>query len=170
MLEIKTAEEFIETDVDFQTKRRAARQSPVLQAIYREFLARGGPVSAEQIAETLPGIPRSALERDLAVLDADDLIQLTDGHVEIAYPFSAPPTAFVVRLADGRERYTCCAIDALGMAPMLGRHVDVRGQCRHCGDPLAFAVEPDGPGPEAAGVMVWVGRRCEAGARALTGL
>ncbi len=43
MLEIKTAAELIEADVEFQAKRRVARQTPVLQVIYRAFLDRGGP-------------------------------------------------------------------------------------------------------------------------------
>jgi hypothetical protein len=170
MLEIKTAAELIEVDVDFQARRRAARQTPVLQAIYRIFLDRGGPVPIEEIVAALPGTPRSTLESDLDRLDEDDLIQVIDGRVEIAYPFSAPPTPFIVRLYDGRERYVCCAIDALGMAPLLGERLEVSGGCHHCGQSLAFAVTPDGPGPEAEGVMVWVGRRCEAERRAATGL
>jgi hypothetical protein len=41
MLEIKTAAELSEADVEFQASRRAARQTPVLQGIYRLFLDRG---------------------------------------------------------------------------------------------------------------------------------
>ncbi len=124
----------------------------------------------EEIAAALTGTPRSTLENDLATLDEDDLIQVMDGRVEIAYPFSARPSPFIVRLVDGRERYVCCAIDALGIAPMLGERVEVSGKCHHCRQPLAFAVTPDGPGPEVEGVMAWVGRRCEGERRAATGL
>ena len=170
MFEIKTAAELSEADVDFQARRRAARESPILQAIFRIFLARGGPVPLEEIVAVLPGIRRSMLESALATLDEDDLIQLTDGRVEIAYPFSAGPTPFIVRVADGRERYACCAIDALGIAPMVGDRGDVSGRCHHCENALAFSVHPDGPGAEAEGVMVWVGRRGEGGQRAATGL
>jgi hypothetical protein len=82
--------------------------------------------------------------------------------VELAYPFSAAPTAFVVELGDGRgERFSCCAIDALGLAPMLGRPIRIRSECHHCAAPLALSVSPSGPGPEAAGMMVWVGKRAE---------
>ena len=109
----------------------------------------------------LPTNARSTLGDDLTKLDEDDLIQLADGVVEIAYPFSARPTPFVVRLRDQRERFVCCAIDALGMASMVGDPVDVLGRCHHCGDSLSLDVHPEGPGPLADGVMVWVGRRCE---------
>jgi hypothetical protein len=86
-------------------------------------------------------------------------VQVRDGQVDIAYPFSATPTPFVVWLADWQKRYACCAIDALGIAPMLGQPVHIRSQCHHCGTSLELSVEPHGPGPDAEGVMVWVGTR-----------
>lgn len=79
--------------------------------------------------------------------------------MDLAYPFSASPTPFVVRLPDGRERYACCAMDALGMAPMLGQRVEIRSRCHHCGTPLEFSAAPPGPGSEAEGVMLWFGER-----------
>jgi Alkylmercury lyase len=170
MLEIRTAAELAEADVEFQARRRAARQTRILQAIYHALLDRGSPVPVDLIEAVLPGPARSSVDRDLATLDEDDLIQVKDGRVTIAYPFSASPTPFVVRLAAGQTRYVCCAIDALGLAPMLGEPVTVSGRCHHCGQPLAFAVTPDGPGLEAAGIMVWVGRRAEGERRAATGL
>jgi hypothetical protein len=72
------------------------------------------------------------------------------------------PTAFVVRLDDGRERFVCCAIDALGVSPMLGKPVRVVSECHHCREPIEFPVDPEGPGPEAAGVMVTVAARTPA--------
>jgi hypothetical protein len=172
MLQIKTAEEVIAAahDVDAQTRRQTARRGSIVQAIYRRLLAHGQPVTAEEITAVLPGTLREAVENDLARLDEDDLIQLEDGRVAIAYPFMTRPSPFVVSLEDSRERYACCAIDALGVAPMIGERVAVSGQCHHCGDPLAFTVHPDGPGPEAAGVMVWVGRPGGGEQRAATGL
>ena len=170
MLEIRTAAELAEADVEFQARRRAARQTRILQTIYRAFLDRAGPVPVDAILTALPGTARSSVERELAMLDEDDLIQLKDGQVAIAYPFSAPPTPFIVGLADREARYVCCAIDALGLAPMLGEPVSVSGRCHHCGQALVFAVTPGGPGPEAAGLMVWVGRRAEGERRAVTGL
>jgi hypothetical protein len=169
MLEFKTAAELMDADIELQIGRRTTRQTPVLQAIYRAFLHRGGPVPVADVVAALPE-SRATVEDELASLDADDVIQLTEGQVEIAYPFSARPTPFVVRLDGGRQRYVCCAIDALGVAPMLGGGVHVSSVCHHCGQPLAFAVTPEGPGPEAAGVVVWVGRRCDGERRAATGL
>ncbi len=171
MLQIKTAEEVIAAadDADAQTRRHAARQGPIVQAIYRCLLAHGRPVTAEEITAVLPGVLREAVENDLASLDEDDLIQLEEGRVAIAYPFMTGPSPFVVTLGS-RARYACCAIDALGVAPMIGERVAVSSQCHHCGDRLAFTVYPDGPGSEAAGVMVWGERRGEGEQRAVPGL
>jgi hypothetical protein len=169
MLEITTAERIIDTELERQVGRRAARETPVMQAIYRAFTARGGPVPVEDVMAAVPGMSRDAVTSRLAALDEDDLIQTIDGRVEIAYPFAARPTPFIVRLTGGGERYACCAVDALGMAPMLGQRVEVVGQCHHCGAPMAFAATPDGPDPSGEGVMMWVGRRCEGEGRALTG-
>jgi hypothetical protein len=79
--------------------------------------------------------------------------------VTLAYPFAAGPNAFGVTLGGGRARYACCAIDALGIAAMLGERIEVRSRCHHSGTPLAFAVDPAGPEPAARAVMVWVGER-----------
>jgi len=46
--------------------------------------------------------------------------------VDLANPFSASPTAFVVDLEEERgQRFVCCAMDALEIAPMLGRRVRI---------------------------------------------
>jgi hypothetical protein len=171
MLEIKTADELITPELEAEwAARRSARRSPVLQQILRTFLAVGGPVPVAAVEAALPGSTRATLREHLTALDAQDLIQLGAGGVEIAYPFSAGPTPFLVHLADGRERYACCAVDALGMAPMLHERVDIRSRCQHCGDPLALSVEPEGPVPGADETMVWIGTRGSDSCRLATGL
>jgi hypothetical protein len=86
------------------------------------------------------------------------LIRIRAGQIDMAYPFSATPTPFRVRVSGGRERYACCATDALGIAPMIGEAIEISSQCHHCGAPLDFSATPDGPGPDANGVMVWFGK------------
>lgn len=168
MLEIKAADEFIDPELQARwALRRAARETHVLQRVLRSLVEHSGPIPVDEIVAGLPDHPAEAVRESLTKLDQDDLIRLEDGRVEIAYPFSVTPTAFVVQLATGHERFACCAIDALGIAPMLGQRIHVRSQCHHCGSPLAFSVTPAGPGPEARDVMVWVGKRCE-GERRIT--
>ena len=105
-LVILTADELIALDVEGRGKtRRAARETPASTRVLRAFLDRGGPVPIDEIVAGLQRDSAEALREALVRLDDDDLIRIRDGHIDIAYPFSASPTAFIVRLPDGRERY-----------------------------------------------------------------
>jgi Alkylmercury lyase len=125
-LEIRTAAELTDPELEARwTTRRAARETDVLQQVLRAFVEGPGPVAVEQIVAAFADGPSEGIRQDLARLDEDDLIQIRDGLVDVAYPFSAFPTPFVVQLADGQARYSCCAIDAVGIAPMLGQRVSL---------------------------------------------
>jgi mercuric reductase len=170
-LEIKTADELINAELEARwAARRAARHTEVLQLILQTFVDQGGPVPVAEVMAGFPGQSPETVQSVLRSLDEADLIRIQDDQVDVAYPFSAAPTAFVLRLADGRERYACCAIDALGMAPMLGERVEIRSRCHHCGAPLGLAVRPEGPEPAAHGLMVWVGHWEGGECRIATGL
>jgi hypothetical protein len=84
----------------------------------------GGSSSAEPSPSTRSSRVSRPCRWRLTTLDDKDLIQIRDGRVEIATVISRPDT-LVVRWPNGRERYACGAIDALGMAPMLGETVDI---------------------------------------------
>lgn len=162
-LDIKTADEFIALDLEGRWRtRRASRETRLCRQILRLFLDRGGPIPVAQIVAAADNGSPDAVQQALVALDGDDLLRIRDGMVDIAYPFSASPTAFLVRVAGGGKRYACCAMDALGIAPMTGRRVEILSRCHHCAGPLAFSATPHGPGTEAAGVMLWIGKRPEA--------
>jgi hypothetical protein len=156
-LEIKSAEQLVDPELEARWATR--REDRLLHRILRLFLERGGPISVEEIASAVSGHARDRVLAQLTELDEKDLIWMRDRRIDLAYPFSTAPTAFVVGLKDGRERFVCCAIDALGVSPMLGESVRVRSACHHCREPIAFSVDPQGPGPDAAGVMVTVAAR-----------
>ncbi len=161
-LDIKTADELIALDVEGRGRaRRAARETPLSRRILRTFLDRGGPIPVDEIVAAPQDGSAETIRQALLVLDDDDLVRIRDGHIDIAYPFSASRTPFIVRLPNGNERYACCAVDALGIAPMVGQAVQIRSRCHHCDMPVEFSATPAGPGPEAAGVMLWVGKRAE---------
>lgn len=171
-VEIRTAAELIALDVEGRgAARRAARETALLQRVLRAFVDRAGPVLVEEIVAAFPAqAPESVLEA-LARLDEEDLLRLDAGRVDLAYPFSASRTAFMVDLDEGLgDRYVCCAVDALGIATMLGRRVGIRSRCHHCAGPLELSVDPSGPGPDARGIMVWVGKRVEDERRACDSL
>ena len=168
-LEIRTADDLIDPALEARwAERRADGTAPLLRRILHTFAAAGGPIPIETVVEAFADQPPDRVREALATLDQRDLIQIHDDRIEMAYPFSAVPTAFIARLADGRERYACCAIDALVVAPMLGESVHVRSQCHHCGAPLEFDVDPTRPAPDAEDVMVWIGVRSEGERRIAT--
>ena len=168
---IKTADEVRDSEVEARAEvRRAARESPVLRAILKLFADRGGPLSVGAVTATLSGLQSDAVHNTLAALNDDDLLILRGDTIELAYPFSTSPTPFVVRRRDGRERFTCCAIDALGIAPMLDEDVHVISICHHCRSALRFDVTPEGPFLGADDVMVWVTKSEPDQERACTGL
>src|SRR5712692_3908751 len=109
ILEIKTAEELTNSTLEARwTARRAARETDVLQRILRTFVDHGGPIPVEHLILTFPDRQDEEIRDALIALDADDLIRVREGHVDVAYPFSAAPTPFIVQLPHGGERYTCC--------------------------------------------------------------
>jgi hypothetical protein len=141
-----------------QAARRAAREQPLVQRIFQAFLERGGPIPVEDLVRTASGSVEAA-HAALITLDDEDLILIRAGQVDLAYPFSAVPTPFQVRVGHRGVRYACCAMDALGMAPMTGEAIEIRSRCHHCGTALEFSATPHGPGRDADGLMVWFGER-----------
>jgi hypothetical protein len=153
-LRILTANDLKALDsLERQAARRAARQQPLVRLILRAFLERGGPIRLEDLTTALPDGRADMLREALLALDDEDLIRFREGLIDIAYPFAAAPTPFRLRLRDGRERYACCAMDALGIAPMVGEAIEIRSSCYHCGAALTLSATPDGPGPESHGMM-----------------
>lgn len=171
-LAILTADEFkaLDSSLSRQAARRAARQHPFLRLILRTFLQRGGPIPVEDIITASSDGSAEAVHDALVALDDEDLIRVRAGQIDIAYPFAAAPTPFRVRLSGGRERYACCATDALGIAPMVGESIEIKSLCHHCGDPLEFSATPQGVGPDGAGVMLWFGTRGDEACKAFDSL
>ena len=161
ILHILTADEFTALDLENRWRtRRVAREAQLSRQILRMLLERGGPLPVRDIVSASNDSPE-AIRQTLSVLDDDDLIRIQDGQIDIAYPFSTSATPFVVRFGDGKERYACCAMDALGIAPMIGQRVEIRSRCHHCHIPLKFSASTEGPGPEAEGIMLWFGKRLD---------
>lgn len=139
----------------------------VLGTILAEFIRSGGPVKIDDIVVLLPALSPAEVTRVIRELDERDVILIADALVTVAYPFASPATPFKVTLADNRERYAVCAIDALGIAAMLGQPVTIRSHCHHCREPLQIDVRPDGP-IGGADIMVWVGERGDVRKKACT--
>jgi hypothetical protein len=145
-------------------RERRSRLEPTERALYREILrtfGNGERPTRDRLTPLARGLDldlASALDRleelDLVRADPDT------GEVVVAYPFSGRPTPHRLELAGGREAYAMCAVDALGVAPMLGSPIVVRSRDPISREEIVVDVSPDGDGrwsPERA--VVFVGGR-----------
>jgi hypothetical protein len=107
-----------------------------------------------------PDTEQSDVLRELA---EQDWIALDDtGQVIVLYPFSLEPSEIEVRLK-GQNLYAMCAIDALGMAPMLDSPVEIQSACPQTGDVIQISVTAQGFPTSITGDVA-VLRRRQAGA------
>ena len=117
--------------------------------------------NADDKMERLPSLATSASGTQVQVTE-------TYGRLPLYFEANRGQTDPQVKFISRGDRYVLCAIDALGVAPMLGESVRIRSRCHHCGEPLEFSVDPSGPGPGAEGIMMWAGKRCAGERRAST--
>jgi hypothetical protein len=144
---------------------RRSRLSDSERALYfwilRRFAERGRPTREElgREAEQL----RLELEPALATLRREDLVHLGgEGEITVAYPFSGVATAHRVRFPDGQEAFAMCAIDALGIAPMLDQPIEIASHDPLSDEPFHADVSPDGSAswqPDTAAVVAGVNDR-----------
>jgi Alkylmercury lyase len=128
----------------------------VHQAILRSFAATGHPPDPESLEEAAAPFNASAA---LAELAAGDFLCLDQaGQVSAAYPFSATATSHLVQITGGGSAYAMCAIDALGIAPMLGASVLISSADPVTGEPIAVTVDGSDSDWRPATAVVFVGR------------
>ncbi len=99
--------------------------------------------------ETREAAQGLGLDADIALgkLATEDLVHSSgDGEIVVAYPFSGHTTDHVVRFDGGHEVHAMCAIDALGMAPMFDRSIEVVSRDQITGERIEITLRPDGTG------------------------
>jgi len=88
------------------------------------------------------GISQAALDARLQTLVKGDYLAFDGaGHPTCLYPYSVDPTRHAITI-DGKRRFAMCALDALGMAAMLDRALDIESACPICGTPIRLTVRP----------------------------
>lgn len=102
-------------------------------------------------------------EQAVARFAQRDLVHLDGGEIAVAYPFSGRPTPHRVWI-DGRAEpvFAMCALDALGIAPMLNLAVEILSRDPLGGGEVWVRIDPgDGAWwePEAAVVLDGHSRR-----------
>jgi Alkylmercury lyase len=127
-------------------RERVARLGSGERALYRWVLRRfaaGEPPVSTGLADAAStfGV---RLEEALAVLTAEDFVH-TDratGAVLVAYPFSGSPRGHRVLIDGKRWVEAMCAIDALGIAPMLERPIEVISHDPASGGEVWVRIDP----------------------------
>jgi hypothetical protein len=128
----------------------------VHQAVLRSFAQTGGPPGTSLLEDAAAPFDAAVA---LAELAEGDFLYLDDaGRITAAYPFSAAPTGHRVQIADGASAYAMCAIDALGIAPMLGRKVVIQSSDPSTGQPITVTVDGRNREWHPGTAVVFVGR------------
>ncbi|MGW6196954.1 alkylmercury lyase family protein [Kribbella sp. NPDC055110] len=136
-------------------RRRALPLDPAERAahqrILRSFAATGQPPD---------DVPSGVLR---ALHDVDAIRLTPTGEIAVAYPFSAVPTRHRVRIGDRADVYAMCAIDALGIAPMLGENTVIESIDVTTGEPIRVVTRDRRSSWEPAEVVAFVGAEAGGG-------
>ena len=118
------------------TSRRVAQVSPAARALHkailRGFATTGHAPEPAALESASVGADMTGL---LEELHDHDVVRLDEhGQIRAAYPFSAVPTAHLVTIHGGPTVWSMCAVDALGIADMVGSSVTINSS-----DPVSGA-------------------------------
>lgn len=68
------------------------------------------------------------------ILKRKNIFAFMDNKITFLYPVSAVPTNHKVKLADGREFFSMCAVDALGVSSMFHIDSEIFSVCSETGE------------------------------------
>jgi len=109
--------------------------------ILKEFARTGKPPAEKAIVEAVKLSSIESVHRCIERLNKADILTVEGGEIISAYPFSAKQTRHKVAFPDGREIYSLCATDALGIHFMLGENIVVRSRCPECEGEMKIEVK-----------------------------
>jgi hypothetical protein len=113
-------------------------------ATYRQFVDLGRAPTVAEVASaagTTEAEVRAAWQR---LHDGHALVLDGLGHIQMANPFAAQPTAFQVEAA-GRSWYANCAWDAFGIGAALHADSTIHTECADCHEPIDIVVRDRHP-------------------------
>ena len=74
------------------------------------------------------------------ILKEKNIFAFMDEKITFLYPVSAVPTNHRVKLADGREFFSMCAVDALGVSSMFHLDVEINSICSESGEAVNIKI------------------------------
>ena len=162
--EVVTALEMAAIRPERQGRRRLSGLTQPERELYRWILQRfaaAAPPSAEATRATALELGLDP-ELALAALARDDLVHTDeDGSPVVAYPFSARQRGHRVLIDGVHEVEAMCAIDALGIAPMLGLPIEISSRDPVSGGEVWVRLDPgEGPWWKPKQAVVLAGSVC----------
>jgi Alkylmercury lyase len=118
-----------------ETERRLHR------ALVNGLLLTGELPNADSLSEAAGIDPTDIPAQLRALAQADYLALDADGWPICLYPLSPTSTPHVVAF-DRLRRFAMCSIDALGVAAMLNREIEITSACAVCQAPIYLHVSP----------------------------
>ncbi len=126
---------------------RTARLGSAERKLYRwilERFAQAAKPTAAQLAEQTAALDLETTQA-LAALAREDLVHTDNkGAPLVAYPFSARPRGHRVAIEGGPTVEAMCAIDALGIAAMLDKPIEVSSHDPLTATEIRVRLHPDG--------------------------
>jgi hypothetical protein len=128
---------------DERTRRLSAAERQLYRWILREFAA-ATPPSGEATRAAADALGLDAADT-FRILAREDLIHVdASGRPVVAYPFSVKPRGHRVLIGGNRWVEAMCAIDALGIAPMLARPIEIHSRDPIAGGEIRLRLDPGG--------------------------
>jgi hypothetical protein len=130
----------------------------------RLYLGADGRASGTPDLERVRRALRMAANRR-ALTDSSWLAPVSDcgGWVRAAYPFCLVPSRHRVRILDGAAVWAMCAIDALGIGPMLRRDTVIESTDPLTGQRIRIECRAERVAWEPGSAVVFAGRRAGSG-------
>jgi hypothetical protein len=136
----------------------------VQQGVLCAIAGSGTPPEAAELDRIAAPFGRAGADvlRELAV--GDYLSLDADGRPRAVYPFSVEVSRHRVQIEDGPTVWAMCAVDALGIAPMLGRAASIVSSDPITSEQIRVRVEPAAPAKaEPPGTVVYLAARSGGG-------
>lgn len=112
----------------------------------------GGEIPHEVIVEIVESVMASNVfeefqgknaEEIISSMEKEHIFQLSESEgICYLYPYSAYPTDYDVRLADGRRFFAMCAIDSMGSAVTFEQPVEIFSKCKDTKEEIFLRVTP----------------------------
>lgn len=116
-------------------------QARIRAAVYDHLIRTGAAPYAATLATDLDLDEITIVEELRDLEDAHALVLGPDrDSIWMAHPFSAVPTPYPVRTADGRDYWANCAWDSLGVLAVLDSDGTSATACADCDDPMTIEV------------------------------